>query len=57
MKKLCIIKQICSCYGDIIKEGIKQGIFKHEGEAIMYISVINSKGIDIIEYNKVLFFL
>ena len=56
MKKLCIIKQICSCYGDIIKEGIKQGIFKHEGEAIMYISVINSKGIDIIEYNKVLFF-
>lgn len=27
------------------------------GEAIMYISVINSKGIDITEYNKVLFLL
>lgn len=57
MKKLCTIKQIRSYYGDIIKEGIKHGIFKHEGEALKYISVINSKGIDITKYNKVLFLL
>ena len=57
MKKLYTIKQIHSYYGDIIKEGIKHGIFKHEGEALKYISVINSKGIDVTEYNKVLFLL
>ena len=57
IKKLYTIKQIRSYYVDIIKKGIKQGIFKHEGEALKYISVINSKGIDITEYNKVLFLL
>lgn len=57
MKEIYTIKQIRSSCGNIIEESMKTGMFKNEGEVVTYISVIISCGVNIEDYNTILFLL
>ena len=51
------INDICYYYEDVIEEAVNDGLFKHKGEAISIINVIIHCGVDILDFDKVLFLL
>lgn len=57
MKRDYSINEIREFYGEYINKGVKEGLFKHEGEAIRLISVLNYCGVPLTEYNIIVFLL
>lgn len=51
------VNDICDYYGDIIEESVKNGLFEKKGEVILLINVMLHCGVDINDYNKVIFLL
>ena len=57
MRNSYTIKEVLNVYGSVIDDGVEKGFFKHRGEALTLINAMNYCGIDLYEYNKILFLM